>query len=227
MPVGSEGELCIAGDGLARAYLNQPELTAQKFVPHPFSKEAGARIYKTGDLARYRADGTIEFLGRLDGQVKISGYRIELGEIETVLMHHPSVKSAVVLARQDTPGEKKLAAYVVAQPQGCSVNELRIFLQEKLPAYMLPSAFVLMDSLPLSPNGKVDRAALPAPGAIQSSVAEAPNSPQTENRAEDCKCLAARVRAQAGQRGRQLFRRGRRFFTATRSPCRTAKNTEP
>jgi amino acid adenylation domain-containing protein len=180
VPVGVEGELCIAGDGLARGYLNQPDLTAEKFVPHPFSKESGARIYKTGDLARYRLDGTIEFLGRLDGQVKISGYRIELGEIETVLMHHPGVKSAAVLARQDTPGEKKLAAYIVARSADCSVSDLRTFLQGKLPAYMVPSAFVLMDSLPLSPNGKVDRAVLPAPEAIQVSPAEAPNSPQTE-----------------------------------------------
>jgi amino acid adenylation domain-containing protein len=180
VPVGVEGELCIAGDGLARGYLNQPGLTAEKFVPHPFSKESGARIYKTGDLARYRPDGTIDFLGRLDGQVKISGYRIELGEIESVLMHHPGVKSAAVLARQDTPGEKKLAAYIVAKSADCSVNDLRTFLQGKLPAYMVPSAFVLMDSLPLSPNGKVDRAVLPAPEAIQVSPAEAPNSPQSE-----------------------------------------------
>ncbi len=112
--------------------------------------------------------------------MKISGYRIELGEIETVLLHHPSVKSTAVLARQDTPGEKKLAAYVVAGSQGCSINDLRVFLQAKLPAYMVPSAFVLMDSLPLSPNGKVDRAALPAPEAIQVSQAEGPNSPQSE-----------------------------------------------
>ncbi len=180
VPVGSEGELCIAGDGLAKGYLNQSALTAEKFVSHPFSEETDARIYKTGDLARYRADGTIEFLGRLDSQVKISGYRIELGEIEMVMMHHPNVKSGVVLARQDTPGEKKLAAYIVAQPQGCSVHELRAFLQEKLPAYMLPSAFVLMESLPLSPNGKVDRAVLPAPSAVQSTPADAPVSPQTE-----------------------------------------------
>lgn len=180
VPVGSEGELCIAGDGLARGYLNQPELTAERFVQHPFSNQPGARIYKTGDLARYRPDGIIEFLGRLDGQVKISGYRIELGEIETVLMHHPNVKSAVVLARQDAPGEKKLVAYVVAQPQGCSSSGLRDFLQGKLPPYMLPTAFVLMSSLPLSPNGKVDRAALPVPEVVSSVTAETPVSSLTE-----------------------------------------------
>jgi amino acid adenylation domain-containing protein len=165
VPPGEIGELCIGGDGLARGYLNQPELTAAKFVRHPFRDEPEARIYKTGDLARYRPDGTIEFLGRSDDQVKISGYRIELGEIETVLMQHPSVRSTVVVARQDVPGEKKLTAYVVAGEHGCSFAELRVYLQQKLPAYMLPSAFVLMDALPLSPNGKVDRASLPAPQA--------------------------------------------------------------
>jgi amino acid adenylation domain-containing protein len=163
VPSGEAGELCIGGDGLARGYLNQPELTAAKFVRHPFRDEPEARIYKTGDLARYRPDGTIEFLGRSDNQVKISGYRIELGEIETVVMQYPSVRSTVVVARQDTPGEKKLVAYVVASEQGCSFAELRVYLQQKLPAYMMPSAFVLMDALPLSPNGKVDRALLPVP----------------------------------------------------------------
>ena len=163
VPSGEAGELCIGGDGLARGYLNQPALTAAKFVRHPFRDEPEARIYKTGDLARYRPDGTIEFLGRSDNQVKISGYRIELGEIETVVMQYPSVRSTVVIARQDTPGEKKLVAYVVASEQGCSFAELRVYLQQKLPAYMMPSAFVLMDALPLSPNGKVDRAALPVP----------------------------------------------------------------
>jgi amino acid adenylation domain-containing protein len=163
VPSGEVGELCIGGDGLARGYLNQPELTAAKFVRHPFRDEPEARIYKTGDLARYRPDGTIEFLGRSDNQVKISGYRIELGEIETVVMQYPSVRSTVVIARQDTPGEKKLVAYVVASEQGCSFAELRVYLQQKLPAYMMPSAFVLMDALPLSPNGKVDRAVLPVP----------------------------------------------------------------
>lgn len=165
VPPGEVGELCIGGDGLARGYLNRPELTAAKFVRHPFRDEPETRIYKTGDLARYRPDGTIEFLGRSDNQVKISGHRIEPGEIESVVMQHPSVRSTVVVPRQDTPGEKKLIAYVVAEERGCSFAELRAYLQEKLPAYMMPSAFVLMDALPLSPNGKVDRAALPAPQA--------------------------------------------------------------
>jgi amino acid adenylation domain-containing protein len=184
VPEGEAGELCIAGDGLARGYLNQPELTAEKFVLHPFnelsSERSSARIYKTGDLARYRPDGTIEFLGRVDNQVKISGYRIELGEIETVLMQHPDVQSAAVMARQDAPGEKKLVAYVVPQRHDCPPAELRAFLARKLPPYMLPSAVVLLDVLPLSPNGKLDRAALPAPEVTAAGNSGAPVSPQTE-----------------------------------------------
>ncbi|MGA2354454.1 MAG: non-ribosomal peptide synthetase [Terriglobales bacterium] len=180
VPLGEPGELCVAGDGLARGYLNQPELTAEKFVSHPFSDELDARIYRTGDLARYRSDGTIEFLGRVDNQVKVSGFRIELGEIETVLMEHSNVQSAVVIARQDTPGEKKLAAYVVLRGQDGDRNELRTFLQKKLPVYMVPSEFVVLNSLPLSPNGKVDRGALPAPQMVQAEVNKAPASPQTD-----------------------------------------------
>jgi amino acid adenylation domain-containing protein len=185
VPVGKAGELCIAGDGLARGYLNQLDLTAEKFVPHPFRHEdfgvqSNARIYKTGDLARYRPDGTIEFLGRVDNQVKISGYRIELGEIENVLMQHSGVQSAAVIARQDAPGEKKLVAYVVSPGRSCEMAELRAFLAAKLPPYMIPSALVLMDGLPLSPNGKLDRAALPAPEVGNTENSGAPVSPQTE-----------------------------------------------
>jgi aspartate racemase len=174
--IGEEGELCIGGDGLARGYLNQPQLTAEKFVQNPFAIDPQARIYKTGDLARYRSDGIIEFIGRIDNQVKISGYRIELGEIETALMQYPDVQSAAVLARQDTPGEKKLVAYVVPQRSGCPIIELRTFLQQKLPSYMLPSVFVMLNALPLSPNGKVDRSALPVPesGGIEKTSAPVP-----------------------------------------------------
>ena len=181
MGPGEVGELCIGGDGLARGYLNRPELTAAKFVRHPFRDGREARIYKTGDLARYRPNGTIEFLGRTDNQVKISGYRIEPGEIEAVVMQHPGVRSTVVVPRQDTPGEKKLIAYLVPGEQGCSITELRAHLKKKLPSYMLPSAFVLMDSLPLSPNGKVDRAALPAP---QTPHSESPRSRSAQNEME-------------------------------------------
>jgi amino acid adenylation domain-containing protein len=180
VPLGEAGELCVAGDGLARGYLNQPELTAEKFVPDPFSDEPGSFIYRTGDLARYRNDGTIEFLGRIDDQVKISGFRIELGEIETVLMEHSNVQSAVVVARQETAGEKKLVAYVVLRRPDDDRGELRAFLQKKLPAYMVPSEFVALNSLPLSPNGKVDRGALPSPETMQRKVVEAAVSPQTD-----------------------------------------------
>jgi aspartate racemase len=177
VPPGEIGELCIGGDGLARGYLNQPELTAEKFVRCRFEDGHERRIYKTGDLALHRSDGSIEFLGRADNQVKINGYRIEPGEIETLLMQHPSVRSCIVVSRQDQPGERKLVAYVVPGG-GCSITELRAYLQTKLPVYMLPSAFVFMEWLPLSPNGKVDRAALPPP-EVTSGVSR-PRSVQSE-----------------------------------------------
>jgi surfactin family lipopeptide synthetase A len=164
VPVGVAGELHIGGDGLALGYLKRPELTAEKFIAHPFNPDSNARLYKTGDLVRYLPNGDIEFLGRIDHQVKIRGFRIELGEIETVLRQHPSISDTVVVAREDTPGEKRVVAYFV--PTGDAVlitSELRSFLKEKLPEYMLPSAFVTLKNLPLTPNGKVDRRALPAP----------------------------------------------------------------
>jgi amino acid adenylation domain-containing protein len=160
VPIGVHGHLHIGGVGLARGYLNRPDLTAENFIPNPFRAEPGARMYKTGDLARYRPDGNIEFLGRADHQVKIRGFRIELGEIEAVLGQHPAVREAVVLAREDAPGEKRLVAYVVAES---TADELRRFLKDKLPEYMVPTVVVLLAALPLMPNGKVDRRALPAP----------------------------------------------------------------
>jgi amino acid adenylation domain-containing protein len=164
VPIGVPGELHIGGAGLAQGYLNRPELTAEKFIPNPFSDEPGSRLYKTGDLARYLPDGNIEYIGRLDNQVKLRGFRIELGEIETVLSQHPDVLQTVVIAREDHPSDKRLVAYVVpTQEQALSINELRCFLKEKLPEYMVPAAFVLLDALPLTPNGKVDRHALPVP----------------------------------------------------------------
>jgi len=163
-PVGVSGELYIGGDNLARGYLNRPELTAEKFVPSPFSEVPGARLYKSGDLAKYRADGKIEFIGRIDHQVKIRGFRIELGEVETTLLQHPKVEAAIVIAREDRPSEKRLVAYVVARPDGVIASgELRDFLHERLPDYMIPAAFVELPTLPLTRNGKVDRRALPAP----------------------------------------------------------------
>ncbi|GBE93206.1 non-ribosomal peptide synthetase [Nostoc cycadae] len=179
VPIGVVGELYIAGLGIARGYLNQPELTAQKFIPNPFSNQAGERLYRTGDLARYRPDGTLEFLGRIDNQVKIRGFRIELGEIEAVLDQHPEVKEVVVIAREDADKEKRLVAYlVVNQKSEISINELRNYLLEKLPEYMIPAAFIKLDALPLTPNGKVDYRALPE--QAQLDLAETYVAPQSE-----------------------------------------------
>lgn len=164
VPVGIRGELFIGGVGVGRGYLNQPELSAQRFVPDPFSAEPGARMYQTGDLCRYRRDGNLEFLGRLDQQVKLRGYRIELSEIESVLASHPSISSCCVLLREDAPGDKRLIAYVVssASPAPDSLS-LAAHLATCLPHYMVPAAFVRLDSLPLTSNGKLDRRALPPP----------------------------------------------------------------
>jgi len=165
VPPGETGELYIGGDCLARGYWNQPELTSERFIPDPFSTEAGARLYRTGDLARYLPDGNIEFLGRLDHQVKIRGFRIELGEIEAVLCQHPAVHAAAVLRREDTPGQVRLVAYLVTERKSApSIGEVRRFVRDKLPEYMVPSAIVVLGSLPVTPSGKVDLHALPAPG---------------------------------------------------------------
>ncbi len=176
-PIGVRGELHIGGRGLARGYLNLPELTAEKFVPDPFRAEPGALMFKTGDLARYRPDGNIEFLGRADDQVKVRGFRIELGEIETVLGQHPAVREAVVVVREDAPGEKRLVAYVVADT---SAGELRQFLRERLPDPMAPATIVLLDVLPVMPNGKVDRRALPVPDRAGREAEKALVGPRDE-----------------------------------------------
>jgi len=179
-PIGIPGEIYIGGAGLARGYLNRPELTAEKFIANPFSTERGARLYRTGDSARYLPDGNIEFVGRLDNQVKIRGFRIELGEIEAVLGQHSSLREAVVLVREDNLGEKQLVAYTVAAAGFLpSVNELRGFLQQKLPEYMVPSTFVMLVSLPFTPNGKVDRKALPAPHQTRPELEETFVAPRT------------------------------------------------
>lgn len=164
VPVGVPGELVIGGKGVVRGYLHRPELTAERFLPHPFRGAAGGRVYRTGDLARQRPDGTVEFLGRLDHQVKVRGYRIELGEIEARLLSHPAVREAVVVAREDSPGDVRLVAYHVPHAgQAPAVAELRDHLRAGLPEYMVPSHFVSLPALPQTPNGKIDRKALPAP----------------------------------------------------------------
>ncbi|HSG40127.1 MAG TPA: amino acid adenylation domain-containing protein, partial [Thermoanaerobaculia bacterium] len=163
-PLGTRGELCGGGLGVARGYFGRPDLTADKFIPDPFSDKPGARLYRTGDVARWLPDGTIEFFGRQDTQVKIRGFRIEPGEIETVLGRHSAVGEAVVVAREDRSGDRRLVAYIVAAPGAePSSADLQAFLRRDLPDYMVPSAFVVMDSLPLTTAGKVNRAALPAP----------------------------------------------------------------
>ncbi|MCG8347097.1 MAG: amino acid adenylation domain-containing protein, partial [Chloroflexales bacterium] len=193
VPPGVPGELHIGGAGLARGYYKRPELTAEKFVPNPFG---AGRLYKTGDLVRYWSDGAIEFLGRIDQQVKLRGYRIELGEIEAALRQHPAVRDAVALVREDHPGDKRLAAYLVIYDESCETNaadpdadlgrrrvaliaDLRVFLKGKLPDYMLPTNLVFLDALPQLPNGKIDRKALPAPDQAWSELREAYTAPRT------------------------------------------------
>lgn len=179
VPIGIPGELYIGGSGLAKGYLNRPELTDSKFIANPFSQKLSDRLYKTGDLVRYGNDGQIEFVGRIDHQVKIRGFRIELGEIETVLNQHPQVKEAIIIAREDQPGVKRLCAYVIVS-QNLTVSQLRLFLQEKLPQYMVPAFFVLLDAFPLTPNGKIDRRALPQPALELENEAAINFSPGTE-----------------------------------------------
>ncbi|HLM46806.1 MAG TPA: condensation domain-containing protein, partial [Myxococcaceae bacterium] len=169
-PVGVPGELYLGGAGLARGYLYRPELAAERFVPNPFSTTPGERLYRTGDRVRYLPDGQLEYQGRIDNQVKVRGFRIELGEIETALRGHPGVREAVVVAREDSPGDKRLVAYLVAhEGQGPAAAELRTFLKQSLPEYMVPSALMVLDKLPLNPNGKVDRKALPVPERVETS----------------------------------------------------------
>ena len=179
VPVGVPGELHIGGDGLARGYLGRPELTAERFIPDPFSASPADRLYRTGDLVRRRHDGRLEFLGRLDHQVKLRGYRIELGEIESELVRHPDVKEALVTVREDSPGDQRLVAYLVRDTPaadaaaagsagGTGVPELRAALAQRLPDYMVPTSYVFLDAFPQTPNGKIDRGSLPTPDSSRS-----------------------------------------------------------
>jgi amino acid adenylation domain-containing protein len=181
VPIGVIGELYIGGAGVARGYLNRPELNQEKFLADPFSSQSGARLYKTGDVARYRNDGILEYLGRVDNQVKVRGYRIELGEIEATLASDPRVKSCAVLVREDEPGDKQLVGYVVPREgRSPTAEDLREFLKQKLPEYMAPAHFVFLESIPLTTNGKVDRKALPAPSNEGVSAGREYVAPQTE-----------------------------------------------
>ncbi|SFJ64648.1 non-ribosomal peptide synthetase [Thermoflavimicrobium dichotomicum] len=181
VPIGVPGELYLGGFGLSRGYLNKPELTQERFIPHPFRDHSEARLYKTGDLVRYRTDGQLEFLGRTDYQVKVRGFRIELGEIEARLRQHPYVSEVVVVAREDVPGEKRLVAYLVLkEQQQANMEKWRSYLKQKLPDYMIPSAFVVLDAMPLTPNGKIDRKQLPRPEQQHLELSSRFQAPQTE-----------------------------------------------
>jgi non-ribosomal peptide synthetase component F len=181
VPIGSSGELYIGGAGLTRGYLKRPELTAERFIPHPFSHEPGARLYQTGDLARYLPDGNLELLGRLDHQVQLRGVRIELGEVEAALRRHTAIRQAIVLAREDTIGDVRLVAYLVVDPSSRpTISALRLFLKTILPDYMAPSTWVIMDALPTTPSGKVDRRALPVPSGLRPELIAAYEAPRTQ-----------------------------------------------
>jgi acyl carrier protein len=180
VPVGVPGELYIGGHGVASGYLNRPELTRERFVPDPFGRERGGRMYRTGDIVRWQPGGCLEYFGRNDQQVKMRGFRIELGEIEATLDTHPSVRQSVVMARADQPGESRLVAYVVpANGQLPSVEHLRTFVKQHLPLYMVPSVFVALQELPRTPNGKVDRRALPVADGAQPKLETAYLAPVT------------------------------------------------
>ncbi|MFL5347180.1 MAG: amino acid adenylation domain-containing protein [Hyalangium sp.] len=179
VPIGVAGELYLGGDGLARGYVGQPALTAERFVADPFGTEPEGRLYRTGDRVRWRSDGTLEFLGRLDTQVKVRGYRIELSEVETALLAFPSVSKAVAVAREDSPGQKRLVGYVVAPPE-LDMTALRAHLTERLPRYMLPSALVRLEALPLTLTGKIERRALPAPSTSRPGTEQSFVAPRSE-----------------------------------------------
>ncbi|MBN1203855.1 MAG: amino acid adenylation domain-containing protein [Myxococcaceae bacterium] len=228
VPAGVTGQLYIAGAGLARGYLGRPELTAERFLPDPFSDSPGERMYQTGDLVRYLPDGSVDFLGRADHQVKVRGFRIELGEIEAVLRRHPMVRECVAVVREDTPGDQRLVAYVVATGSGPSAHELRAFAAQFLPAFMAPSAFVALPAVPLLPNGKVDRRALPAPETERASDKENYVAPRNPTEEAVARIWAEVLRVERVGAHDDFFELGGHSLTATQvvSRLRTALRVE-
>jgi acyl-CoA synthetase (AMP-forming)/AMP-acid ligase II/acyl carrier protein len=181
VPIGIPGEIYLGGAGLARSYLFRPELTAERFIPDPFSSTPGARLYQTRDIGRYKSDGNVEYIGRRDRHVKLRGIRIDLGEIESVLGHHPALRDVAVALHSGVPGGDRLVAYVVAhQAPAPSADQLRQFLERQLPQYLIPSRIMILDEMPLTPNGKIDRRALPAPPTGRDEFADAYTPPRTQ-----------------------------------------------
>jgi acyl-coenzyme A synthetase/AMP-(fatty) acid ligase/acyl carrier protein len=229
VPVGVVGELYVGGDGLARGYLNRPELTAERFLKDPFVEDGDARMYKTGDLGRWLNDGTIEFLGRNDFQVKIRGFRIELGEIEARLVEHAGVEEAAVVAREDVPGEKRLVAYYTAaeierqlggkQEEVVGAEKLRAHLAGKLPEYMVPAAYVRVEEMPLTANGKLDRKGLPAPEGDAYAVREY-EEPQGETEQALADIWADLLQVERVGRQDNFFELGGHSLLATRLTSR-------
>ncbi|WP_407288203.1 non-ribosomal peptide synthetase [Streptomyces sp. BP-8] len=216
VPTGTTGELYVGGPGLARCYFGAPALTADRFVPDPFGRTPGARLYRSGDLARITPDGEIEYLGRSDHQIKVRGYRIEAGEIEAQLLDHPAVDSAVVVPRPDPGGDMRLIAYVTGGEDPASGDELRALLEERLPGYMVPWRVVVLDALPLTVNGKVDRAALPAPDSVRPAVATAYAEPRDDMERAVATAVAAVLRLDRVGRSDNFFELGGHSLLATR-----------
>jgi amino acid adenylation domain-containing protein len=218
VPIGVHGEICIAGAGVARGYFHRPELTEEKFVADPFRR--GQHLYRTGDLGRFRPDGVIECLGRSDHQVKLRGFRIELGEIESVLMQCPGIRQAVVDVRQSQSGDKRLLAYLVAEDGSVNIADLRQQLSSKLPDYMIPSAFLRLDALPLSPNGKLNRNALPDPGDTRLETTHTFVAPVTPVQIAVAEIFSQVLEIQRVGLGDNFFELGGHSLLATRAVSR-------